>query len=126
MTMSLHPVIQSAYSGVHSWLERRDDTSGYMKIDERKISKRLSREDMKHIAAQFSVLFPAHHFKCLDLLQNIIELEMLLDWLRRNPFITLIDVGCGAGAATAALIRSYSICSRLEISRAGATCVYRS
>ena len=104
MTMTMHPAVQSAYSEVHRWLERRDDTAGYMKIDERKISKRLACEDMKHIAAQFGILFPAHYFKCLFTFEQILRREMLLGRLRYNPHVAFIDVGCGAGAATAAFL----------------------
>lgn len=104
MTLSFHPTIQQAYSSVHDWLVNQDDTEGYMKIDERKISGRLDYQDMKHIAAQFSVLFPAHYFKSKHILVEIIQKEMLLRWLKHNPYITLIDMGCGAGAASAAFI----------------------
>ena len=75
-----------------------------MKIDERRISKRLDRKDMKHIAAQFAVLFPTHYFKCLYAFESTLDPHKLADWIRHNPYLTVIDMGCGAGAASAALI----------------------
>lgn len=104
MPLLLHPTIQLAYSDVHHWLASHSDVDGYMKIDERKISERLDRADMKHIAAQFSVLFPSHYFKSKYTLENIVQKETLLTWLKHNSHITLIDMGCGAGAASAAFI----------------------
>jgi hypothetical protein len=104
MTLSFHPKIQEAYIDVHSWLAGLEDTIGYMKIDERKINKRLDRDDMKHVAAQFSLLFPTHYFKIKYALDEVVQREILLGWLRHNPYITLIDMGCGAGAASAAFI----------------------
>ena len=104
MTMKLHRIIQNVYSETHRWLDARDDTLNYMKIDERKISKRLDRTDMRHIAAQFAVLFPTHYFKCLYAFESTLDPHKLADWIRHNPYLTLIDMGCGAGAASAALI----------------------
>ena len=99
MLLSFHPLIQDAYSKVHDWLRDRDDTDGYMEI----ASPPLDCSSMKHIAAQFSVYFPAHYFKCIFALEKIVQRETLT-WLKHNPHITLIDVGCGAGAASAAFI----------------------
>ncbi len=100
MLLSFHPLIQDAYSKVHDWLRDRDDTDGYMEI----ASPPLDCSSMKHIAAQFSVYFPAHYFKCVSALEKIVQRETLLTWLKHNPHITLIDVGCGTGAASAAFI----------------------
>lgn len=100
MPLSFHPLIQDAYSKVHDWLRDRDDTDGYMEI----ASPSLNCSSMKHIAAQFSVYFPAHYFKCISALEEIVQRETLLTWLKHNPHITLIDVGCGAGAASAAFV----------------------
>ena len=101
MPLSFHPLIQDAYSKVHDWLRDRDDTAGYMEIDR---SPPLDCSSMKHIAAQFSLYFPAHYFKCVSALEKIVQRETLLTWLKHNPHITLIDVGCGTGAASAAFI----------------------
>ncbi len=100
MLLSLHPIIQEAYSEVHDWLAHRNDTDGYMKI----CKPPLDNKNMKYIAAQFGVYFPAHYFKCKFALEEIIRRETLLAWLQRNSHITLIDVGCGAGTASAAFI----------------------
>ena len=100
MPLSFHPLIQDAYSEVHDWLTARNDTAGYMKTG----SPPLDCSDMKCIAAQFSAYFPAHYFKCKFALEEIVQRETLLTWLQHNSHITLIDVGCGAGAASAAFI----------------------
>ncbi len=100
MVMCLHPVVQEAYSEVHSWLEKRDDTTGYMS----NYRPNLKSMRMKDIANQFALYFPTHHFKCRYALENIISCNTFLGGLQQNTSIVLIDIGCGAGAASAALI----------------------
>ncbi len=97
----LHPVVQQAYSDVHSWLAGRPAANGYMDIRLREM--RLDCPSMKHVAAQFALLFHAHHFKSSFILNEILTHERLASWLSENQHITLIDMGCGAGAASAAL-----------------------
>jgi len=70
------------------------------------VNKLLSVPDLFSAAAQYYVLFPAHFFKVAYTLEKIIGVEKLRGWLEYNPRICLIDVGCGAGAASAAFINS--------------------
>ena len=98
--LTIHPVIQEAYSGVHRWLETRDDTAEYMES----YGSCRKTNSMKDIAAQFARYFPTHHFKTIIALNETIQQETLCDWLEQTPFITMIDMGCGGGAASSALI----------------------
>ena len=97
----LHPAVQEAYSDVHSWLAGRPAASGYLDISHRQVE--LDSPDMLHVAAQFALLFHAHHFKTSFIFNEILTHDRLVSWLGQNQHITLIDMGCGAGAASAAL-----------------------
>ncbi len=59
---------------------------------------------MLSAAAQYYVLFPAHFFKVTHTLNKVIGSDTLASWLRSTPRICLVDVGCGAGAASAAFV----------------------
>ena len=98
----LHPVIQEAYSAVHEWLAARKDANDYLNVPLKEM--RLDCPGMKHVAAQFALLFHSHHFKTRFILNEILTQDRLVSWLRQNQHITLIDMGCGAGAASTALI----------------------
>ena len=100
MQYELHPVIQEAYSDVHRWLKTRDDTAGYME----NYGSCRKTTSMKDIAAQFARYFPTHHFKTVKVLNETETQEKLVAWLHRTPFIAIIDMGCGGGAASSALI----------------------
>ena len=100
----LHPDVQAAYSDAHAWLGGRRDAAGYM--DTGLGAVRLDCMGMKHIAAQFALYFHAHHFKTRYVLDEMLKQEQLEEWINHSPRITVIDVGCGAGAASAALTAS--------------------
>ena len=102
MLYRFHPIVQRAYSDVHDWLKNEQpDSGGYMDIDLRRIE--LDSPEMLHVAAQFALLFHTHHFKTSLILNEILTHDRLVSWLSQNQHITLIDMGCGAGAASAAL-----------------------
>ena len=98
--LTIHPVIQEAYSGVHRWLETRDDTAEYMES----YGSCRKTSSMKDIAAQFARYFPTHHFKTVRVLNETKTQKKMVAWLHQTPFIAIIDMGCGGGAASSALI----------------------
>ena len=100
MKHEFSPVIQRAYSAVHRWLETRGDAAGYME----NYGNCRKTDSMKDIAAQFARYFPTHYFKTIIVWEETTSTETLATWLDESPYITIIDMGCGGGAASAALI----------------------
>ncbi|MGA9380684.1 MAG: reverse transcriptase domain-containing protein [Phormidium sp.] len=102
---SFHPVIASAYAAVHQWLTEIPEAKGYKELDYSKdISDCLNKTDLKSVGFQFYTLFPRYYFQAVHILDNVIESNRLLNRLRYNPRIYLLDIGCAMGAATAGFI----------------------
>lgn len=105
-----HPSIAEAYTAVHQWLDTINKAQGYKTIDPRgKWQKILQSEDLKSSAFQYYNLFPAHYFKAAHILENIVNEDRLTSWLRHKQKFCILDIGCGAGAGTAAVIESVLI-----------------
>lgn len=81
---------------------------------EGKIEKLLSNPSMLSAAAQYYVRFPGHFFKVVHTLNDVIGANVLSGWLDRSPRICVVDVGCGAGSATAALINCVLKLQKIE------------
>jgi SAM-dependent methyltransferase len=104
---TFHPIIAEAYTAVHQWLDNLEQAKGYKTIDPRRKWKEiLQQEDLKHIAFQYYNLFPSHYFKSAHSLEYIITEENLINWLRHNQKICVLDIGCGAGAGSAAFLEA--------------------
>lgn len=101
---SFPPYIADAYSAVHQWLANQPAVDGYQNINCYK--KCDNKEPFKSAAGQYSLYFPTHYFKVIHTLENIITPEKLLTWLDQNRNICLVDVGCGAGAASIAFVET--------------------
>src|SRR6476661_1788100 len=101
---SFHPYIADAYTAVHQWLATKPEVNGYQNINCYK--KCDNKEPFKSAAGQYSLYFPTHYFKVIHTLENIITPEKLLTWLEQNRNICLVDVGCGAGAASIAFVET--------------------
>ncbi|MGQ4646809.1 reverse transcriptase domain-containing protein [Lyngbya aestuarii] len=102
-----HPLVAEAYTAVHQWLDSIDIAKGYKSIDPRKKwQKILQGEDLKSVAFQYYNLFPAHYFKAAHILENVVREDNLISWLRHKQRICILDIGCGAGAGTAAVIEA--------------------
>ncbi len=100
-----HSVIQSNYLAVHEWLLQQEDLSDYRKNNAwTKVNKQLEEQTLESAALQYYVLFPAHSAKVAYTLEHIIGIERLANWIKYNSQVTVIDVGCGAGAASVAFI----------------------
>ena len=97
---------------VHQWLESSPDARGYKKIDPRKNTEThswfsiLQGKELKYVAYQHYRLFPTHYFKASYALNKIVGEDTLISWLQHKQRICLLDIGCGAGAATAAFIEA--------------------
>ncbi|MGD1943717.1 MAG: reverse transcriptase domain-containing protein [Leptolyngbyaceae cyanobacterium] len=105
-----HPSVAKAYTAVHQWLDTIEQAKGYKSIDPRgKWQKILRNEDLKNSAFQYYNLFPTHYFKAAHILENIINEDRLASWLRHNQKFCILDIGCGAGAGTAAVIEAILI-----------------
>ena len=102
-----HPSIESAYTSVHRWLSDITLANGYKTIDPRgKWRSILQGTTLKDVAFQYYNLFPTHFFKAAHTLENIVGQERLSHWIKYRQRLCILDVGCGAGAATAALIEA--------------------
>lgn len=114
---SFHPAISAAYSSVHQWLEERPEAEGYKELDySQEIARSLQKQDLQSIAFQFYTLFPSHYFQAGHVLDNVINSARLLNRIKSNPRIYLVDVGCALGAGTAAFIEKILTLSKEEIS----------
>jgi len=114
--LSFHPLIASAYSAVHQWLIERPEAKGYKDLDYSKdISQSLDKTDLKSTAFQFYTLFHRHYFEAVHILDNVIHSTRLLNRIKYNPRIYLVDVGCAMGAATAAFIEKILTLPKEEI-----------
>jgi len=104
---SFHPLVADAYTAVHHWLETQvKDANDYKRIPYSNLKQKLQETDWKHIAFQYYALFPAHYFKAAHTLDTIIGEDQLTTWLRHRQKACLLDVGCGAGAGSAAFLEA--------------------
>lgn len=100
-----HPFIVDAYTSVHQWIETNvQDADGYRNLPYSNLKQTLQETEWKHIAFQYYALFPAHYFKAVYTLDSIIGEEQIITWLRHRQKICILDIGCGAGAASAAFL----------------------
>jgi hypothetical protein len=103
----MHPVIEEAYNQVHIKLNSSSKTRAYQNYDHKKYAKdALSRSTLSLAAFNFHYYFPTHFMKVCHTLhsERIIGFDKLATWLTHNPYITVIDVGCGDGAGSVAVI----------------------
>lgn len=102
-----HPLVANAYIRVHQWIEENlEDANGYKSIPYSNLKQKLQQTDWKHIAFQYYALFPAHYFKAAHILETEIGKERLINWLRHKQKICVLDIGCGAGAGSAAFVEA--------------------
>src|SRR5687768_12674173 len=99
----MHRIIQGAYQRVHNWFETENEMQGYKDFSYPADTKRvLDRQNPKDAAFNFNYYFPTHYFKACHAIQSeqVIGLEKLASWLRYNPYLTVVDMGCGDGAGS--------------------------
>ena len=103
--LSFHPLIASVYQEVHDWIAAIPNVPQYrLKSIYNKMNSLLPEPTFLSAAAQYYVFFPAHFFKVAHTLEYTIGRETVLQWLGRTRHIALVDVGCGAGAVSAAFV----------------------
>lgn len=119
---AFHPLISKTYSEVHQWLATRNEVKNYKACSYGDATKMLEKLSFLSAAVQFNVFFPPHFFKMAKILKEAVGYETIANWVRNNPRICLIDVGCGAGTATAAFVEvllfiadEYSLLNEIEI-----------
>ena len=105
---TMHPLIESAYQAVHNQFDQDAGWQGYRQWDEKDSSKALARKTPVAAAFNFHYYFPTHYFKARHALEfeDIVGLDKLAGWLRYNPYLTVVDIGCGDGAGSVAVIES--------------------
>ena len=102
-----HPLVADAYTAVHQWLDGVPSATGYKLIDPRgKWQKILQEKDLKSVAFQYYNLFPTHYFKAAHILENVVSENRLISWLRHKQKFCILDIGCGAGSGTAAVLET--------------------
>ena len=105
-----HPLIAEVYTAVHHWLDTVEQAKGYKTMDPRgKWKEILQGKDIKNVAFQYYYLFPTHYFKATHILENVVDEDRLLNWIKHKQRLCILDIGCGAGAATAAVIEAVLI-----------------
>ncbi len=102
-------VIEEAYTATHQWIKERlfdheAHRREYEELDYQEVLDLLEDPSPISAAAQFHTFFPAHYFKAFDTVQNILSHETLIEWLQYNSRLCIVDIGCGAGAGSAAFI----------------------
>jgi hypothetical protein len=102
---SFHPIIKAGYVDVHNWLSRLDGVPDYRRNNAwNKVDKLLKESTLESAALQYYVWFPTHVAKVAFALEQLIGVDRLAEWLKYNTQVTVIDVGCGAGAASIAFV----------------------
>ncbi|NET84678.1 MAG: hypothetical protein F6J94_23000 [Moorea sp. SIO1F2] len=102
-----HPIVADAYTAVHKWLEVTvKDAHGYKDLQYEDIKKNLKKTDWIDIASQYYAFFHTHYFKAAHTLESIIGTEQIITWLRHRQKVCVLDVGCGAGAGSAAFLET--------------------
>lgn len=102
---TFHQHVQAAYSSVYAWLDSEGATR-YKTIEWEGITRSLYGTTLQDCANVYHGIFHAHYFKVLHTLEAVVGFDRLLGWLRHNPYICVVDIGCGAGAGSAAFIGS--------------------
>lgn len=105
---AFHPIIQRGYTRLHRWLEAEcREAAGYKSLDYRtSIGQILEESSVQSSAFQFYALFPTHFFKVRHTLEQVIGIDTFCGWLNFNPYLCVVDIGCGAGAASAAVLEA--------------------
>jgi hypothetical protein len=100
----LSELIDRAYQTISKYLDSEPESRDYKGLNYKQCINILYEKTLLSVASQFHVLFPSHYYKAMYVIDNVLETETILGWLEHNHRICLIDIGCGAGAASAAFI----------------------
>lgn len=110
--LKFHPLVADAYSDVQKWLADYAPAQGFRDIQSpRQID--LKGTDALNTAAQFDTYMPGHAFKVQQTLAELIQ-QNRFGMTTGSEYLIFIDVGCGGGAATAALISTLLSSGKVE------------
>ncbi|MBN1221376.1 MAG: hypothetical protein JXM69_20805 [Anaerolineae bacterium] len=101
---TFHEITEKVYTEIHNWLDTKPEIKGFRYLKYDQVKDLLKEPNMLSAAAQCHVYFPGHFFKVIHTLDEVIGQAKLVDWLKHNPRICLIDIGCGAGSGTVAFL----------------------
>lgn len=104
----LHKSIGDAYIATNMWLSNLPEANGYKTLTYPQVIHllKLGEHTLLNAAAQYHTFFPAHYFKVICTLDKVVTPARLIDWLSHNPRICIVDIGCGAGAGSAAFVET--------------------
>lgn len=108
MPYVMHPATETAYQVVHQQFDNDKDWQQYRFWNQSQSQEALQRKTPVAAAFNFHYYFPTHYFKARHALESerIIGQDKLVSWLRYNPYLTIVDIGCGDGAGSIAAIES--------------------
>lgn len=98
--------LQQVYSDVHTWLDETESKC-WGNFKKRRLGDKDLGSDPRAVANQFHVLFPAHHFKVVHALLEVIGIETLARQITGGQLVCVLDIGCGAGAASCAFLDAF-------------------
>ena len=93
--------VQSVYEDIHIWLDGRSDATGF-----RSALTNKDAQDIRGVGKLFHIYFPTHYFKVASSLREVITYDVLKKWIEDSGRICVVDVGCGTGVASCALIEA--------------------
>lgn len=100
--LSFSEEIEQIYSSVINWLLTLDGMNEF----DKEYRQELESNNLIDTASQFSQFFPTHTLKVYQSLLNLEKLALtnLMGGLLERPSLTILDNGCGGGAASVALL----------------------
>lgn len=101
-----HPLTQSMYSDIYGWFRSEIPHHILTLPFKDNIGSILHDESFRSSAYQFHTLFHSHFFKVRYAIEQVFGFDTFLACLDENPFLFIVDIGCGTGAATSALLES--------------------
>lgn len=96
-------VCSAAYDHTLQWLLKQPEAYGFNTLHYDEVKALLTSNSMKSAAALFHTYFPTHYFKVLHTLRDTAIHPIVEKWVSSRSLL-LLDVGCGSGAATAAVL----------------------
>jgi hypothetical protein len=110
-----HHPIGTVYQGVierlqqrwleKTWLGARINTAS-LKNAAKKGKPDVTTPTPDSIAGQFLVNMPSHSHKVEFALDQLLENDCLLPLITKNSYLAIVDIGCGGGAASTAVINA--------------------
>jgi len=112
---SWRPELQQIYQEVLLWIDEHwHNAENYREFlpnnrwreNSDLIWSAVQSEREREVAFTFFALFPAHYFKVYHTLDQVIGPETFMEWVHNVPYLNVLDIGCGTGAASVAFIET--------------------